>query len=361
MLVLFGNSSLNAASFADDFFWIQEAQTFLKGKTPRGGLGPYLDPYKGPTQFRLSEQEVPWAGNYFPMEKGGIAQRWQQGKSVTKILAPSELKTLSADQLSKLSPVEKFDLLMNYSDFRTTDFELNRRGPLRDPKPDSWEGFCNGVRCAGILMPEPKYPVEVVNAKGLSVTFQPSDLKALAGASYFFVEEYAQIGSPSEEGKKAQAQPNPAVFDLVLRYNLATKKKAFVIDSNLGEEIWNETVVGYKRDLSSAVPLTAEEKKLFPQAESKVSVKLYLETLGEIEIVDANGPTKHKVAQGQSLSGISTGYDLFLDKSGNAIDGVWKNKRGDRGVDFAWFVAGDGADQDYVHKGGNPYLDFKAI
>ena len=84
-------------------------------------------------------------------------------------------------------------------------------------KVEEWEGFCNGVRCAGINLPEPTHKIAVKNPDGIQVRFEPADLKALAAASYFYVEKYSQLGSPTRVGK-AQDQPNAGAFDLALRY-----------------------------------------------------------------------------------------------------------------------------------------------
>ncbi len=250
--------------------------------------------------------------------------------------------------------------MMGYYDFRTTKHELETRGPQRATPPQDWEGFCNGVRCAGIMTKEPKHPVSVMNNDGITVEFSPADLKALAGASYFYVEKYGQIGGPTADGK-AENQPNPAVFDLVLRYHLGHMMKGFVIDSHLGSEIWNETVVGYNRKLGEIKSLTARERELYPKAFSKIRVDVVLDTLGEVDIKDSNNLTKKKVADGTLLTTLETAYTLYLDERGKAVDGKWHNGNGTRGVDFAWFVGGKGADHQYVYKGGNPNLRFNKI
>jgi hypothetical protein len=295
------------------------------------------------------------------MLDGGIAQRWTEGKPPAAILNKNEYMKLSPEARKKLSPVEKYDVLLGLYDFRTTDHEMNFRGPFRQgSKIQDWEGFCNGVRCAGIMMPEPKFPVERTNPRGETVVFQPADLKALAGASYFYTEEYAQIGSPSREGR-AENPPNAAVFDLVLRYGIGTANKSFIVDSHLGKQIWNESVVGYKRTLSPIMDLTDNEQNEYPDAVKKVKVELILETLGEIEIKDSNKATKAQVANGSLLKTIEGKYTLYLDRDGRAVEGKWVKGSKIRGIDFAWFVGGKGADKHYAEKGGNPYLEFGVI
>lgn len=358
------SASAAPASFREDLGYLRQALEV--GRFSDAGLDSYLDPRLGEAEFRLSEQRAPWAGNYFPMAKGGIAQRWQALPKTRKTMDPNQkpdearVKAMSQDEINRLSPAEKFDLLQNNYDFSLTEQELYRRGPLRDYKPADWEGFCNGVRCAGILLPEPEKSITVRNHTGIEITFQPADLKALAGASYFYVEKYAQLGGPSREGK-AEAQPNAAAFDMALRYYLGVKQKAFVIDSHQGSEIWNESVIGFKRELSPNRNLTKEEKAAYPKAVSKIYVKMTLETLGETKIEDSNRTTKAEVAEGRMHKTVKGAYTLYLNKHGELIDGRWTKARSNRGVDFVWFGGGRGTDADYSRGVGNEYLDFDVL
>lgn len=336
-----------AADFNEDIAGLRSALQIWKFSDDK--LESFLDPLKGNQQFRLNAERAPWAGNYFPMADGGIANRWRKPVDAkTQMAAPAELDhylKMSKSDLAKLSPAEKYDLLLGNYDLPVTKFELQNRGPLRPMKVQDWEGFCNGVRCAGINLKEPKNDVIVTNRDGLRLTFEPADLKALAGASYFYVENYAQAGSPSDSDKRAGDQPNPAVFDAILRYFLSDKQKAFVIDSHLGSEIWNESVVGYRRTVSEPKNLTADERRTYRWAVSKVEINGELETLGELGIQDSNnGKTQARVARGEILSTVPIRYTLYLDENGRAYDGEWQNFRGNRGVDFVWFGGGRGAD-----------------
>lgn len=350
------------ADFDGDFQQLRYALEFSRFSDAQ--LDAFRDPQRGPRQFRLNEKNAPWAGNYFPMAGGGIASRWQGPDRNTypdlkRLPTLEELKALPQKTLDGLSPTEKFDIVNGRYDFPATTHELQRRGPLREfPKVQNWEGFCNGVRCAGILLPEPKHTVEVVNDDGIRIRFQPADLKALAGASYFYVEKYAQIGGPSREGRAA-ALPDPAVFDMALRYYVGQKKKAFVIDSHLGSEVWNESVVGYRRELGAPEKLSPAESAANPAAVSKVHVKLVLDTLGELQISESNKPTKKRVASGEVVQELKTAYWLFLDGAGKSVGGEWKLERGNRGIDFAWFGGGKGTDAQNF--GGNQDLPFNKI
>lgn len=349
--------SAYSQQFDSDLYWFKNA--LLQSNFSQNNFETYLNPLQGPTHFTLKTENAPWAGNYFPMKEGGLAQRWKNQTYHTQH-SYEDLSMQSEKKKNTLSPIEKYDLWVGNTEFQATQHELLNRGPLRKPKPEIWEGFCNGVRCASILMPEPKFDVEVTLKNGTKLTFEPADLKALAGASYFYVEKYSQIGAPTREGKR-QTPPNAAVFDLALRYYLGHHKKGFVIDSHLGDEIWNEAIVGFDREVSEAKTLSKQERLLYPQAELKREVVLDLIVLGEVNIDDSNGKTQDRVSSRELTDSIRTRYTLFLDAQGNILDGEWAPQKGNRGVDFAWFPAGRGADARYHEQGGNPFLSFKKI
>lgn len=351
-------SQAQASDIQTDMHWFKSILSFSKMSDK--SVEAYLSPYQGPETFRLSEKKAPWAGNYFAMIQGGIAHRWQSNEYPAEVLDREIVEGLSKNDLLKLSPVEKYDILRGDYTFNSTKHELTHRGPLRQLKVEHWEGFCNGVRCAGIVLPEPKFPVEITNREGIRLEFLPADLKALAGASYFYVEKYGQLGGPTNTGTAAN-QPNAAIFDLALRYHLAKNKKAFVIDTHLGAEIWNETVVGYQRKLHAEQRLTAADKRNFPTAAKKIQVDLILDTLGEVNIDDSNKPTKGRVSSGDMLTTLDASYVLYLDAEGKAVDGKWLKSDSHRGVDFAWFAAGKGMDNKYKDVGGNPFLKFEQI
>ncbi len=354
-----GAQVAQASSFSEDLGHLKYAAQFANISSAE--MDRFLDPKKGPESFRLNSKNAPWAGNYFPMKDGGLAHRWQEKTLPRKTLTEAEVKAASPETLQELSPIEKYDLVKGDLTWSATRHELFNRGPLREMPVKDWEGFCNGVRCAGVILPEPKFPVDILSPVGVKVTFEPADIKALLGASYFYVEKYAGLGAPSRDKDKAASQPDPAVFDMALRYNLATKRKSFVVDTNLTSEIWNETVIGYRRKLGPIEALQAEDMILVSSksAVSKVRIQLTLETLGEVAIKDSNFATRKDVADGHYMQEVKAAYTLYLDKEGRAVGGTWHNARGSRGIDFAWFAGGKGTD---AHEGnGNRFLNYSRL
>ncbi len=355
------SSSSSERTYSRDLSALQEALSIAG--FARDIPEEFADPNHGELSFMMNSRQAPWAGNYFPMAKGGLANRWQTRETVDieKLPNAQAVKNLTQEQINRLSPIEKYDLYRGDYTFMATRHELTKRGPLRAWPVADWEGFCNGVRCAGIHLPEPKHAISVESRDGILVTFQPADLKALAGASYFFVEKYSQMGSPSQQEARAQNQPNAAVFDMTLRYYVAEKKAAFIIDSHLGSEIWNETVIGYNRTLSQEEPLSNEEKQSFPLAVSKKTVRLDLYSLADISIRESNQSTKDGVAAGNYHKTTKAEYTLYLDAQNKAFDGVWKKTKSLRGIDFVWFSGGRGTDSKNPKGNGNEQLSFKTV
>lgn len=354
-------TSAQAQIFKEDISNARVAVEFSEGDV--GTFDKFADAKAGPQTTMLPEANAPWAGNYFPMKSGGIASRWQSGgypqQTLDQTKSVAEIKAMTPAEIALLSPVEKYDLLNGDYRFKATKWELENRGPLRKPKPEDWEGFCNGARCAGGLLPEPKVPVTVVNKDGLPITFQPADLKALGSATYFYVEKYAAMGVPATT--QLTDRPNAGAFDLALRYFIGELKRPFIIDAHLGTEIWNESVVGYTRTIKSETPVTAAEAAVVRGAAKKIEVDLTLNVLGEISIPQSNRPTQALVSSGSVTEKMTMSYTLFVDAQDRIVDGTWVNKPGTHGVDFVWFGAGKGADADPFIGDGNRSLRYRAI
>jgi hypothetical protein len=336
-------------------------------------------PYdEGPSQFMLSEDEMPWTSSYFPMDKKGIAVRWQDSDSEGlhdfddpgKLLAATDrdtvirrLKALGPARINQLSAVEKLDILDGNYDFSATKTELRVRGPERDPPPDWWEGFCNGVCAASINLKEPTRPVTLKNREGIEVTFEPNDIKALANASYFFVEKYAQVGSPNRTKLNVNFEtlPDPGALDWALTHYLGGLHKPFAADKAPGPQIWNHVVVGYKRNLEQLKPA---ENGMPPDVKWTVIANVHMTyTGGGIDHHTANRPTTARVASGEMTETRYYRYELFLDEDKKIVGGRWPqsedpSKTTVDAPDFLWFPAGRGTDS---KEGYNPYISFDRV
>jgi hypothetical protein len=328
--------------------------------------------YNGaPDEFMPTPENAPWAANYFPMTRGGIASRWQGEMAAYKLLndGPDEIPLTQAQarekvlgltpaELKVLSPTEKYDILRGDYAFKTTRWELRHRGPARTPAPKGWEGFCNAMRAAGCLAPEPVRAIHVKSRDGVEVELLPADIKALFGATHFYVEKYTALGTPHFGAGLDVDPPNPAAFHTALNALALRGKLPMVIDmKNVGNELWNETVVGYSRRMTEPRALSEAEKLKAPAAASKiVEVDLELRALAEVSMTDTNRATQANVAAGRlGINRLPYRYKLYIDETGKVLEGEWS---GDAWPDFVWFPYGKGADADYK---GNPNLDYDTL
>ena len=259
--------------------------------------------------------------------------------------------------INKLSPVEKLDLAMGRYGFDATEIEFKRRGTLREPLPLYWEGFCNGARAAGVCLPEPTEPVTLVNPDGISITFEPADLKALGSAMYFYVEKFASLGSPSKkEDEEFTNMPNPVAVDVALRFVMGEYKKSFFFDKSLSEKILNRTIVGYDRKILEQQP-DPTLKKLHKDAVGYIDYEILVYSLGEVSISRSNGSTKKWVTNRDNLEKNVWRYRLIYDQTDNILMGEWLDGKA---PDYVWFAGGQGIDATHLY-GVNRFLNFKDI
>ena len=110
-----------------------------------------------------SLEVTPWSGNYWPTYMGGISHRWNSShpKSIQ-----SYSYDISPDQedMSILSPAEKYDLYLGFYSMPLTRFERKRTQIMKtidtsdayDPqfKIPRWEGLCHDRRegAGGLLL-----------------------------------------------------------------------------------------------------------------------------------------------------------------------------------------------------------------
>jgi len=363
----------------------------------------YLNYLYNKGNFYLDADNIAWGGNWFAWADGGMATRWQENTPPTTINGKkvfcaakgelnkdywSKVEKMSTADIAALSPIEKYDIYAcdkGLEFFWASNQELIARGPYKLPALDAqgkltscnFCGFCNGARVSGALMPEPIHDV-VVKAKGhpeIEVTFHPADLKALSAASFYYLDQnnILNIGSnydanlSKDENKKSN--PNPAVFDIILRQYLSTYKVPLFIDVQYNSEIWNETILGFDRQIKAIKPLRAG-MVANAKAVQSVLVECTLYCQDEVSIDKINGKTTQIMAN-KALA-VKNGwvrerkyrYRLFTDKTGTILDGAWDKSYldvsranepvrmawvSDMPVDFIWLAKGEGADDKHVY------------
>jgi hypothetical protein len=306
-----------------------------------------------------------WSDTYLPNVWAGAAMRWYGDNNLGNMDKPThradmwtynthsaaELKQFSIEQLKKLSPAEKFDILLSRYDYPLTALE-RKRTTVND---QDWEGVCNGWSTAALKYSEPA-PVTIVNREGVMVPFASSDIKSLLMLQQYFISSfprYAILGdrcdSPSHANAIELKQPgalsghsldactdaNAGAFHLVVTNMIGRLKKGLVFDVDRDEEVWNQPVYKYE----SAILL-----KTAQTARVSTSVWYAEELMPEWLPFIAN--RKNAVVKA------TYNYTLELSPEGKIIGGKWlegTNREGKTDPvyhpDFVWY--GDGEQSQY--------------
>jgi hypothetical protein len=390
--------------YATQLQWLQNA--FNSAGLPVEKIEEFKDFQKGKNNYHVNANNAPWAGHWWPWKNGGISYRWQapppkiiraeESNSRSKV---DQLETdmrihyktldegrsyealltyLKTTNLNALSPVEKFDIYVGDYQFNATKHTKLKRGPERKKNmlSSSWQGYCNGARAAGALMPEPQHSITVTNPDGIKVKFEIADLKALGASSYFFGEFVSNLGYPTRgfltvlvpfPFARNTYPPNMALFDIALRAYLADSGKVFFMDTASHFSVQNAAIVGYERKI---IPhkekgittvfrkVSKGEQELHPGVVKKIKVETTLKFLAEIiddseghninhkdvkMIIESNKSTKQLVARGKWNQKKDVSYELFLDANNRIVDGELSGL----GPDLYWFAAGRGYDDTF--------------
>lgn len=109
---------------------------------------------KLPLEGKVESNQFLWSGDHWSFKDGSINRRWPLENEINLNEAPPSEESIgefSLDDLSFLSPSEKFDLLNgSYSYPLKSEIQLKI-----NPNALSWEGLGNGWAMATLLHAEP--------------------------------------------------------------------------------------------------------------------------------------------------------------------------------------------------------------
>jgi hypothetical protein len=174
--------------------------------------------------------EVPWSDTYWPIFRGGIADRyaddenpaskdWKEnwefahrpGHGLMEIFEAGE-----PDAVDLLSPAEKYDLLIGDDDGALTEANWSDgEGYYKESgKVEDWMGFCNGWAPAAFSLPRPTRAVRALAADGSTpLVFYPADLKALGTLLWAKADvNYNFLGGRCSK-KRPRADENGRILD----------------------------------------------------------------------------------------------------------------------------------------------------
>ncbi len=227
----------------------------------------------------LTPPRAPWSGGFFPDWFGREAGRWQDARVtlIARTLFGTEPPTAAAasamtdEQRWGLSPIEKYDLLVDDLAFRSTRESLTTTHNLR-PRPRFWNGMCNGVGVSAIEQPEPTRVVEAISPSGRHVKFHPIDIKALLAISYFFTEGGYELGNPCDRigfDVAATCSMNPALLLLATLNELGRGHRSFLLDVHPTQQTQYYPVISAKVSIVRP-PYPVDATPMMPALEGKV-------------------------------------------------------------------------------------------
>lgn len=211
-----------------------------------------------PKSATLPVTKMPWAGSYWPRNKGSINYRWNSAHpSGLDIKNPSrsQIFSMSQEQLARMSPAEKFDVARGLYDFPLSQSVL--RGSKKTAK--DYEGVCDGWTATAIQFTEPA-PITITNADGIVVPFGSTDVKALMSYDVSINQKAGELGSVFVGkycvspwgmglGTANCKDINPGAFHVIVANQIGLKQESFAVDIDPTKETWNQPVTGYEFEI----------------------------------------------------------------------------------------------------------------
>lgn len=277
-----------------------------------------------------------WSGDYWPHKDGSINSRWNSiDKKGFKLISPTkaEAKKLTLDELSELSPSEKYDLFTgNYT------YPLKKEvDSVAYPDAQEWEGICHGWAPAAMNYNEPR-PKVVINPDGIKIPFGSADIKGLLSyyyAYHFEVDNTFQIGYRCfrsgilNRNTYCKEDLNAGAFHIIMTNRIGIMKTGFIADLDRFREVWNHPVKSYQSKITGRnMPINPKAAKGTVKV---VRVKTKMQYISEVESSwEKTNGTKDQLIKDKDYE-----YDLELDKDGEIIGGQWISS--DR-PDFIWLM-----------------------
>ncbi len=282
-----------------------------------------------PLSAQLPDSERPWSGPYWADKKGSIGLRWQSGERPWdyKVYSPEAAKELKSDEIAKLSPAEKFDLLRGEYTFPI----LKDLQSITGKSKKLWYGICTGWAQASLHFDQPK-PITLAGPNGQLIPFGSGDIKALASYYYAFPGEEdrvtARIGTRCDRGddkRDCKRDVNAGALHIMLANRLGLEKKGLFADMAKGIQVWQHPIYGFS---SRALGERSPRKDASPLAVKEVHVKTTLnyakETDATWEVNSIREKTRH------------LNYWLEIDADGQIVGGKYTLILGGRVPDYVW-------------------------
>ena len=327
----------------------------------------------------LREGEVkkqPWSDWYWPISVGQLSYRYNDQAMMDAYYNsdPAEediwpwfveyhaQNPASPVDPSKLSPAEKYDLLVGDTNYTLTktQIEAGRWFQENQGKVEGWMGLCHGWAPASYMLDRPVNTIEVLAAdKTTKIEFLPTDLKALGTLLWGkgsqmnkFVGGRCNTKDPeSDENGRVLSQEcfdnNPGSWHMTVTSQIGKNKVPFVMDATFDYEVWNHPVTSY--NYSYFNPQTMEEYDTLEEAIVAIeeftednfadyrasNTKFVVGIKMEVEyLVETMPSTDRRDAEyNDAFHSAHYTYDLELDADKKIIGGEWYTNEH---PDFLW-------------------------
>lgn len=285
--------------------------------------------------------KIPWSDSYWPTQRAGIAFRWLSPASPPfgySLHSRATVQSMSADQISKLSPAEKLDIFMGRFDFPTVLSERRRTSP----GAAAWEGLCHGWAPAALEFREPN-PVTLEGANNIKIAFGSSDVKALLT---WFMAVHNRVGAIGLGGRCNMGgsigmstspcrDANAGAFHIVLANMIGRFKEGFIADIARAAEVWNQPIYGFRtRELSRQGPSpgaaigTRQEIIVESEVNYTVEVEPQWNALGQLLERPVVGTSIYRYRLELDAQGVIRGGEWLQD---SRPDFLWLQQRGEFG------------------------------
>ncbi|PRQ02192.1 hypothetical protein ENSA5_25270 [Enhygromyxa salina] len=319
--------------------------------------------------------ESPWSDDYWPLYTGALGLRyadpdfprdrdWARNREYIEAHpAPTIVESGDSEAIDRLSPSEKYDLLVGdpSGTLTTQMWEWGRRYYEEYGEVERWMGICHGWAPVAYMLPRPRNYVDVVAADGeTELRLFPSDIKALASLLWANVSTLRRfVGGrtkdkdpPTDEVGRLLApaafDTNPATWHLSVVNQIGVARRAFIIDATYDHEVWNQPVYAYRysyfnpktRTFQSGLDGAIVDYEDF-RADDKFAkyrsseVEKIVGVMMKLTYVTETPPSQRRVdsEDHDRRHTVQYMYDLELDAQTNILGGEWyQNKH----PDFLW-------------------------
>jgi hypothetical protein len=349
---------------------------------------------------KAAAKKQPWSGPYWSLKQGMIANPYQERTifqyfqyiPMLDDIKPYEKRRnyimtteaqMSEEDLAKLSPSEKYDILLGNQldltnriwdfinkwkndmkwefitsiDLPGEDFEIEKKNYI----VANWEGICHGWAPASGVVPKPEKTVIVTLPDGRKMPFYAEDIKGLISLTWAnsliqdnviseglrckrrdpardkYGRFYDNISENGEYFPRC-ADVHPAVMHVALANVTGKQGRSLVFDKNPKIAVSNQPLVGY--EFKYFHPDTGED---LPIREAVVDYSSYQEmdpfktarhpdikyivgvesTITYADWTMVKKPDDSDYLKDETDEMVSL-YDLELDDSGNIIGGQWR-------------------------------------